>query len=206
MLNKKLDRAEYESLIQYFPFLYPRNVWTDRPVEDYEYDWCLGVDELPQGWVRLFLLYCKHMRKELILHKYLDKFRFSQIKEKYGDMRLYNNGVPRDSKCLDLEYIYSHLSTYVCQQCGKPAKYTTMGWVEQLCRDCFSKACPNENLDKTYCKNGNRSYYITIISYNPSEGKTKRKIPCKQYWDEYIKCLKMSDEQFLQYVKISEED
>ena len=56
MLNK--SKINYESLIQYFPFLYPRNVWTDKPIEDYGYDWCLGVDELPEGWIRLFLLYC----------------------------------------------------------------------------------------------------------------------------------------------------
>lgn len=72
----KLSKEDYMGLIDYFPFLYPRNVWTDKPVEDYDYSWCLGVDELPEGWVRLFLLFCKHLRKDLILHKYLDKFRF----------------------------------------------------------------------------------------------------------------------------------
>lgn len=198
----QLSKEDYQSLIDYFPFLYPRNVWTDKKVEDYEYDWCLGVDELPEGWVRLFLLYCKHMRQELLLHDYLDKFRFSQIKEKYGEMRLYNNGVPRDSKCSDLEYTYSHLSTYVCQTCGQPAKYMGQGWVEQFCKDCFVKNFPNENPDKTYCKKGNRSYKITIIGFSPEKGKTRKEIPCKEYWDEYVKCLKMDDERFLTYILV----
>ena len=175
-------------------------------MEDYDYSWCLGVDELPEGWVRLFLLFCKHLRKELLLYKYLDKFRFSQIKEKYGDMRLYNNGYPRDSKCFDLECIYSHLSTYVCQTCGQPAKYMSQGWIEQFCKDCFIKNFPDENPDKTYCKKGNRSYKITIIGFSPEKGKTKREIPCKEYWDEYVKCLKMSKEKFLAYVTIPEEN
>lgn len=198
----KLEKVEYENLVNYFPFLYPRNVWTDEKLEDYDYDWCRGVDELPEGWTRLFLLYCKHMRKELVIYDYLDKFRFSQIKEKYGDMRLYNNGVPRDSKCSDLECIYSHLSTYVCQECGKPAKYTSMGWVEQLCRDCFIRNFPKENPDKTYCKKGNRNYSCRIISFDTDKGKYERKIPCKEYWDEYINCLKMSKEKFLSYILV----
>ena len=184
MLDK--SKIDYESLIQYFPFLLPRNVWTDKPIKDYQYDWCLGIDELPDGWARLFLLYCKHMRKELILYKYLDKFRFSQIKEKYGDMRLYNNGVPRDSKCSDLECIYSHLSTYVCQECGKPAKYITMGWVEQLCRDCFIKQYPNENPDKTYCKKGNRNYFCRIIGFDKDTGKYEISHPTLLYFLHHI--------------------
>ena len=194
----KLTREDYQSLIDYFPFLYPRNVWTDKPIEDYEYDWCLGVDELPEGWQRLFLLYCKHMRKELILHEFLDKFRFSQIKEKYGEMRLYNNGVPKDSVCSDLEYIYMHLSTYVCQDCGKPAKYESRGWIAQECE---------EHKTQDSVKKGNRSYNVTIVGFDLNQGgKYERKIPCKEYWDEYIKCLKMSDAQFLHYVKTGEKN
>ena len=81
-----------------------------------------------------------------------------------------------------------------------------MGWVEQLCRDCFIKMCPNENPDKTYCKNGNKKYSVTRIGFSQKEGKTKEEIPCKEYWDEYLKCLKMDDEQFLHYVKTGEEN
>ena len=202
MLN--LTKEENKILIEYFPFLQPRNVWTDKIFEDYDYDYILGVGDLPDGWERLFLLYCKHLKIELDKFNFTDKFRFSQIKEKYGDMRLYNNGYPKDSKCFDLESIYSHLSTYICQTCGKPAKYMSQGWIEQFCRDCFIKTFPNENPDKTYCKKGNRSYKVTIIGFSPEEGKTKREVPCKKYWDEYLKCLKMDKEKFLKYVMNSE--
>ena len=192
----KLSTQDYKELINHFPFLYPRNVWTDEPIEDYDYDWCLGVDELPEGWVRLFLLYCKHMRSELMKSNYLDKFRFTQIKEKYGDMRLYNNGTPKDSSCYDLEYIYGHLSTYVCENCGKPAKYESRGWIAQECE---------EHKSKDSIKKKKKNYTITIIGFDPCQGgKYETKIPCKKYWDEYLKCLKLSDEEFLNYIKIEE--
>ena len=87
MLN--LTKEENKMLIEYFPFLQPRNVWTDKIPEDYDYDYILGVGDLPYGWERLFLLYCKHLKVELDKFNFTDKFRFSQIKEKYGDMRLY---------------------------------------------------------------------------------------------------------------------
>ena len=106
-------------------------------------------------------------------------------------MRLYNNGYPRDSNCGDLEYIYSHLSTYVCQDCGKPAKYESRGWISQECEE-------HKSVDSI--KKGNRKYSVTLFRYTPEFDQVKVIIPCKQYWDEYLKCLKMSDEKFLQYI------
>ena len=193
MLN--LTKEENKILIEYFPFLQPRNVWTDKIPEDYDYDYILGVGDLPYGWERLFLLYCKHLKVELDKFNFTDKFRFSQIKEKYGDMRLYNNGYPKDSKCSDLEAIYGLLSTYICQECGKPAKYESRGWIAQECADHKSQDS---------IKKAKRSYCVKIYRYSYENGKEEIKIPCKQYWDEYIKCLKMSKEKFLKYV-MSEE-
>lgn len=189
MLN--LSKEENKLLVEYFPFLQPRNVWTDKIPEDYDYDYILGVGDLPYGWERLFLLYAKHLKVELDKFNFTNKFRFSQIKEKYGDMRLYNNGYPKDSKCLDLEYIYSHLSTYVCQECGKPAKYESRGWIAQECE---------EHKSNNSGKKGNRKYCVKLICYRAASGREERVIPCKNYWDEYIKCLKMTKEKFLQYI------
>ena len=90
-----------------------------------------------------------------------------------------------------------HLSTYVCQDCGKPAKYESRGWIAQECE---------EHKTQDSVKKGNRSYNVTIVGFDPSQGgKYERKIPCKKYWDEYLKCLKMSDAKFLHYVKTGEE-
>ena len=97
-----------------------------------------------------------------------------------------------------LEYIYSHLSTYICQDCGEPAKYESRGWIAQECE---------KHKSKDSVKKKRRTYTVKIFGFDPTQGgKYERKIPCKEYWDEYMKCLKMSDAQFLHYVKTGEEN
>ena len=85
-----------KELVKKYPFL----SWYGNPLfrgysEDavsYQHTW---EDELPEGWRKAF---CPQMWDELkaILEKanYVDKFRFAQIKEKYGTLRLYHNGIP----------------------------------------------------------------------------------------------------------------
>lgn len=112
-------------------------------------------------------------------------------------MRLYNNGAPANSRCYDLEYIYGYLSTYVCQDCGQPARYESVGWIAQECE---------KHKTKDSVKKKRRTYTIKILGFNPKKGgRYTRQFSCKEYWDEYMKCLKMSDAQFLHYVKTGEE-
>jgi hypothetical protein len=123
----------------------------------------LGVDELPNGWVVLFLLYCKHLKEELVKIDYLDKFMFTQIKEKYGSMRLYNNGYPKESRVGELEYIFEHLSTYVCTECGKIAKYETPGWIMELCESCYKEHYMSIYVkDKNKNRKRRKNYFVII--------------------------------------------
>ena len=85
-----------KKLIEIYPYLQPRNVWTDKIPEDYDYSYIRGDKEVPDGWLRLFLLYCKAIRPALVNDSYLEQFRFSQVKEKYGSMRLYDFGAPKE--------------------------------------------------------------------------------------------------------------
>lgn len=195
MSNLELTTDENKRLIEHFPFLQPRNVWTGELPEDYDYTYINGVGDLPYGWERLFLLYAKHLKIELDRHNFTDKFRFSQIKEKYGDMRLYNEGFPKNSDCLKLEYIYSYLSTYVCQTCGKPALYQSRGWIEQECEEHKSENSEKKPIQKAY---------VTIRRFS-IDGTREVKIPCKDYWDEYLTCLNMSKEDFLNYIMTTDE-
>ena len=78
----KLNEAQIRELINRYPYLLPRNVWTGKVVEDYDYSYILGQYEIPWGWFRLFLLYCKNIRELLEKANYLNKFQFTQIKEK----------------------------------------------------------------------------------------------------------------------------
>ena len=47
-----------KKLIEEYPFLMPRNVFTDKIDPEYDYSYILGVDDLPKGWKKLFLQMC----------------------------------------------------------------------------------------------------------------------------------------------------
>lgn len=111
-------------------------------------------------------------------------------------MRLYNSGFPEESNGHELETIYSYLSTYVCQICGEPAKYESRGWVAQECE---------KHKSENSIKKGRKNFTIKIIRFHPNSGEEIIRIPSKEYWNEYLKCLKMSDTKFLHYVKTGEE-
>ena len=181
-----------KQLIEIYPYLQPRNVWDDKIPEDYDYSFIRGQRELPDGWLRLFLLYCKAIRPILVDNNYLNDFRFSQVKEKYGTLRLYNFGYPQGME--DLEWLYSGYSEFVCQRCGKMAKVSTIGWIEQLCLDChdpFEAELPGNIIVK----------HRTIkIRHHGKDGDSIHVLSYKDVNKEYMKCMKMSDQEFFDYI------
>ena len=134
--NKKLC-TKYPFLAWYGDPLYMG--YTEEGEPDYGFTW---EDEVPEGWRKAF---CPQMWDELkeILekHNYLDKFRFAQIKEKWGTLRIYDNGAPEEvyDEIEDWEAKYEKLSEEVCINCGKPSKYMTVGWITFVCEDCAKK-------------------------------------------------------------------
>jgi len=181
-----------KKLIEIYPYLQPRNVWTDKIPEDYDYSYIRGDREVPDGWMRLFLLYCKAIRPALVNDNYLEQFRFSQVKEKYGSMRLYDFGAPKEVR--DQEWLYSGYSEFVCQRCGNFAKYRTSYWVEQLCEQCYDPKECSESVEKVV-----KHRSITIRSYG-RDGDTSRTLSYKDVNTEYRKCMKMTDQQFFDYI------
>ena len=116
-----------------YPFLQPRNVWTGKKYWDFNEFWCL-----PRGWKKAFGKQLRNdLRKALIKDGILHDFYFTQIKEKYGTLRLYNNGEGENTSKV-IRY-YENLSMCYCIMCGKPARYCTQGWIEYVCEDCFNK-------------------------------------------------------------------
>ena len=61
-----------------------------------------------------------------------------QIKEKYGTLRLYHEGIPEKiyDEIEEWEAKYDKLSEKTCIHCGKPAKYMSIGWISPWCEDC----------------------------------------------------------------------
>lgn len=173
-----------KKLIKEFPFLQPRNVWTDKIADDYDYTYVLGVDDLPAGWERLFLQMCKDLKKQLIKDNYLDKFRFTQIKEKYNTMRLYNNGCSEKAhRILDK---YEYLSRYVCTVCGDVATVETQGYVASFCDKCRRGWCALERMEPIEL---NKTYYRTIL-YTAQGEEFYNKVSFKREWNKYLKGLK----------------
>ena len=117
-----------------YPFWRSRNVWTDKFIG---YRFTL-YECIPYGWRKAFgKELSRNLKKALKLSGELKTFRFLQIKEKYGELRLYSGGASKP--VLDLLSYYEFLSLAYCQICGKPARYCTDGWISYLCEDCFNK-------------------------------------------------------------------
>lgn len=201
----EFTREQNKALIEHFPYLQPRNLWTDEIVKDYDYDHIRGQWDLPDGWHRLFLLYCMSIKPILKKANFIDQFRFSQLKEKWGEMTLYDNGVPQDihEEMSDIKYIYERISALICQHCGNFAEYEARGWVSFFCKNCIAKIFDEGD----YNKLDEPDFIIKITSWKPSSDsnsseliKIVREIDAFPYFEEYLNCLKLTDEEFLKYI------
>ena len=142
MNSQKLLTAEQKAnkkLTKRFPFLLPRNRWGGDIAEDYAYDYT-ELDAMPEGWRGSFgIEMCERLSACLKKAHYSNKYRITQIKEKWGGLRWYDGGAPKKIS-EEIEQIiseYEHKSFSICIYCGKPAKYVTDGYVLYLCEDCI---------------------------------------------------------------------
>ena len=96
-------------------------------------------DAMPAGWNKAFgKQYLKELKKQLKKDKMLYKFRIVNLKEKYGTLRLvYNYG---SQELYDIMSKYESLSWNTCIQCGKPATYTSKGWIAPYCEECVNNS------------------------------------------------------------------
>lgn len=175
-----MTEEKVKELTARYPYLIPRNIWTDKEVENYTY--VRGEHELPQGWFNLFLQMCEDIRQPLIDAGYFDKFRFTQIKEKYNTMRCYNFGAPEAVRKIIQKY--EIMSQYICTRCGKVADYETSGYIESFCADCWKNFIQQDAGElitpKTY-------FYV---EQGTSDGKWLRKrVSFKREWNKYLKKL-----------------
>lgn len=127
-------------LCKRFPFLRIKNVWNGKKLS-YKFT---ELDSLPNGWRKRFGIdICNDLnnafKKSQIKH-FNRMYFITQIKEKYGTLRWYDNGVPED---IVKEYDgiikkYEDLSGVTCIECGKEAQIRDIGgWYEPLCDKCL---------------------------------------------------------------------
>ena len=138
--NKKEEIIAFnKKLVEEYPFLLPRNRFSDKVVEDYDYSFT-EMDSMPDGWRIAFgddLL--RELKEDLVKHNFLDKYRITQIKEKWGGLRWYDNGCPMDSKVFEITGKYEDLSYKYCIGCGSSKVVTVRDWYGPLCQNCLDE-------------------------------------------------------------------
>lgn len=152
-----------------FPWLIPRNRFTDEIQERYDYA-STELDSMPEGWKKAFGEdMCFEIKSLLEKTNFEYDYRILQIKEKFGELRWYDKGVPIEiedeyQKILDK---YTKLSRKVCIKCGKPATKISTGWVNPFCDEC-ADSVHSDLLDIPSTHDG--SFDSLIYDYNVSLG------------------------------------
>lgn len=177
----KRTPEENKALCEKYPFL----KWYGDPLymgyseegePNYKYTW---EDEIPEGWK---IAFCPQIWDELkaILEKanYVNEFRFIQIKEKWGTLRLYYGRVPKEifDEVLAWEQKYDKLSEEICIDCGRnKATHMSLGWISFVCKECALKR--DEEQFKKY--NSGHEHFVRLENidefYNDREA----------YWEKH---------------------
>ena len=87
-------RKRNKALCERYPFLIPRYYFVNEVCwMRKKYDNTI-VESFPRGWWKSFgILLCEDLREELIRCNFLKQYRIIQLKEKYGQLRIYDNGL-----------------------------------------------------------------------------------------------------------------
>lgn len=102
------------------------------------------LDAMPIGWRNAFgIKMCKEIKKQLKKEKFLYKYRITQIKEKFSELRWYS--VYSSNELEQIIEKYSEISSHICINCGKPATKYTLGYICPYCDNCFPKEHKSAN-------------------------------------------------------------
>lgn len=134
----KHEKMRNRRLIKKYPWLIPRNVWTDKIPDDYDYSYIEWYG-WPHGWnVAFGNMYLEEFGdavKEAGLEK---KMRIEQQKEKFG--YCCNYVYPVTDKISQIINKYEYISENICIICGKPdVPMINDGWLSPWCFDCWKK-------------------------------------------------------------------
>jgi hypothetical protein len=67
-------------------------------------------------------------------HEIAPQLHFTQIKEKFGTLRVYSRG--GDEYCAGIIAMATSMSYITCEECGNPGKSRDGGWIRTLCDNC----------------------------------------------------------------------
>ena len=175
-----------KELIERYPFLLPRNRWTGETVKDYDYSYT-ELDAMPYGWRKAFgERMCEEICTALIEADYLDKYRISQIKEKYGILRWYDFGAPQSVH--DIISKYEYISQFICMICGNPYArlINNNGWLYTICENCASEEFDISRLDWVDATDSFEQIKKSVIIEEFGGEKRIREIPIWDTWCEIL--------------------
>ena len=188
-------------LVQEIPWLAGDRKWIDDGSpegvyvipETYDYEWTI-LDMIPKGWLLAFGIEMVH-EIDAALKKQGEDVRnhyyVMEIKEKYGELRWYDNGDKEIQKIIDK---YVVISRNTCMVCGKPdVSVRQDGWIWPECRECYEKDTHNflpyeEVVDME--ESCTIPDFYSIIQYSPGEGHLKISYSIKKEADQVRKKYK----------------
>ena len=92
--------------------------------------WICGIEFGP-GWYDIVYDMCVEMKKT----KPHEDFRLTQVKEKFGTLRVYGNYM--NDAAFAIEQKYEDISSRTCEHCGEPGRVEKInGWYTALCPRC----------------------------------------------------------------------
>lgn len=120
-------------LVKKIPFL--------KMDDNYKRTW---LDEVPYGWQKLALIYFENIEKILNDHNANNYLRITEVKEKWGKLRIYysfvNNPKYEQNKWIeDIDRLFATLekeSWKLCIDCGAVASFQTNEYVTPVCDKC----------------------------------------------------------------------
>lgn len=127
---------ENKVLVEKYPILVRKNVYTGKPIDDsYE---CTYLDAMSNGWLKAFgIPMIEDIQNEVNTWPQTerDNFYFMDIKEKFGELRVYASHMT--DKLFEILEAYRAISRNVCIVCGKlDVPMVNRGWIRPYCRDC----------------------------------------------------------------------
>lgn len=181
--RKKKIQMRNKRLIKKYYWLKPLS-WNSRYIKDYDYSW-IEWGWCP-GWDKTFGQMYMDELGAAIKEDNIKNFRILQIKEKFGQARLYCNIY--NEKIDQIIQKYEFISENICMNCGCESPMLDDGWLYTYCFDCYKKICrrreeysnrtpkTDEEIRKTYNDitvendTGVIPETYTIRKYTPNDG------------------------------------
>lgn len=186
-MAKELTVEKRKELIAKYPYLMPRTMFTDEVHPDFNYEFIKGEHDLPKGWLELFLQCCEDLYEPLKRADYLNKFRFLDIKEKWGAMDFSTYRIT--SEVSEILEKYRFISKQVCSRCGKPATVRTYSYVLPFCLEHIKGS--GETIEDVELITPQTSYIRTEWV---ADCKREKSISVKDEWERYLKRIGYTDD------------